>query len=60
LIRTYVARVGVLIDWSRPIITRDPATTKERYESVDSRINASVETTVVNGLLTKLQFNMAL
>lgn len=60
LIRTYVARVGVLIDWSRPIITRDGATTTERYESVDSGINAAVETTVVNGLLTKLQFSMAL
>lgn len=60
LIRTYVARVGVDIDWSQPEITREGATTTERYVSFDSGLNASIETTVADGLWVKVRFGMAL
>lgn len=60
LMRTYVARVGIDIDWSRPTTTSEGATTTERFVSVESGFNASVETTVVDGLLTRLRFSMAL
>ena len=60
LMRTYVAHVGVEIDWSRPGVTQEGDTRTKRFESPESGTNASVETVFVDGSLIRLRFSMAL
>ncbi len=60
LLKAYIDKVGLEIDWSKPVVTTENTERIERYESADPGFNGSAELISTNGRLTTLRFSMAL
>lgn len=60
LLRAYVDKVGVGIDWSAAEIAKEGATTIETWWSADTDLNASAQVVSTDGKITSLRFSMAL
>ncbi len=59
LLRDYIDKVGLEIDWSKPMVTTENTERIERYESADPGFNGSAELIFTHGRLTTLRFSMA-
>ncbi len=60
LLRDYVDKIGLELDWAKPAITSEGTAKTERFESTDSGFNASAELIFTNGHPTTLRVSMAL
>ncbi len=60
LLKDYVDKVGLEIDWSKPVVTTESTERIERYESADPGFNGSAELIFTHGRPTTLRFSMAL